>query len=63
MKLPRVVAVNRLEGIVKDIVGHRYARRLAVIARRAEVNTGKDTGIRDFIERRRKASKRTDYPE
>ena len=47
------------EGILEDVVGYIYASGLAVIARGAEMNAGKDTGIFDFIESRGKARKRT----
>jgi hypothetical protein len=42
--------MNRQEGIRKDVIRHRDAQLLPVIARCSEVNSSKDPRVLNFLE-------------
>ena len=57
--LSSALATYRLHGVVKDILRDRRSQSLTIVGRRSEVNARKDAGVLHFVERRRKAVKRT----
>ena len=46
-----ILAIKADERVAHGIVGHVNAKRLAIIASRAKVNAGKNTGILDLVKR------------